>query len=263
MGFALSNWLFPNKQTCSPIVFVVSYPRSGNTMAMWTLAKLLDAQRFTAMGANPFDKAAAPKECENIRLVKDHVARERYADDQVVFIVRDGRDTMISLAYMTLQQHRHKFLEKSELADFIKWLDRDYPFRGWASHMRCVKDLQDKPDKLVVRYEDLIAKPEVFRSVVDFITDGASPPYERIVSAWNDRDTIIESIKNNDRANKAWGLDADVAQGGLYEEWSKNRKGSTWRQSWDSAAKRAFHETGATDFLIEHGFEDDPLWWRL
>ena len=48
----------------------------------------------------------------------------------------------------------------------------------------------------------------------------------------------------------------------MFYEWSLNRKGSNWRETWDQAAKRAFHETGATEALMELGYETEPNWWR-
>lgn len=90
-------------------------------------------------------------------------------------------------------------------------------------------ELRESPDKFLVRYGDLIASDDTF------------------IGSW------ISSI--HDR----WGFGHTFEPESMFYEWSLNRKGSNWRQTWDKAAKRAFHETGATELLMG---ETDPDWWR-
>ncbi len=102
----------------------MSYPRSGNTLATRLTAKATQGQVFSAMteGYAPFSKRIYPKNYPLPRLIKDHVAHLHYRNDRCVLVVRDGRDTVISLAFMTLQNRLHRFADKSELADFIRWV---------------------------------------------------------------------------------------------------------------------------------------------
>lgn len=248
-----------------PLTFVISYPRSGNTMLMRTLAPLLDAHIFEAMPGVPdyFNKADYTRNYPNIRLVKDHVAHAHYRDDSAIMLIRDGRDVVVSLAYMTLKRGRHSFSAKSDLPDFIRWLSREYPFGDWSSHMRQVRHLASGQDKLLVRYEDILSKDgaNVFAQIVRFSVRGLSLSESSIANAYHSRDNVLEQIKNAP-GNEFWGIGAEFTPDSMFYEWSKNRKGSSWRQSWDAEAKKAFHDTGATDFLIEYGYETDPDWWR-
>lgn len=247
-----------------PFAFVCSYPRSGNTLATRTAAQLFHAQIFEGNPGSlqPFDKRLYPKIYPYIRLVKDHVARPIYKNDRVAFIVRDGRDCMISLAYMTHKSGGHPFTKRGQLTDFIRWLDRDYPFGGWARHMRDVTALKSDPNKHVVRYEDLIAEFETFREYIQFIAQGQTISEQRIKRTFDNKGRIRETVENNPRANKSWGYGASFEPDSLFFDWSTQRTKSSWRQSWDAEARKAFHETGATEHLIAFGYETDPHWWK-
>jgi len=253
-------------QSTMPLAFVVSYPRSGNTLIIQSLAGVLQAQIFEGMpdGMVPFSKAAYPKTYPFPRLIKDHVARPCYFNDRTLLIIRDGRDTMVSLAYMSHKVGQHGFVGKGELADFIRWLDRDYPYGGWAQHMRQVAHLLTGPDKKLVKYGEFLSDGglAVFEDIVRFVDPGLRVSIDDIRAAYTGRGAIFENLRKNAVANASWGIGAEFEPDSLFYEWSQNRQGSSWRQSWDKAAKKAFHDTGATEFLIEYGYETDPQWWR-
>ena len=40
------------------------------------------------------------------------------------------------------------------------------------------------------------------------------------------------------------------------------RKGDYWREMFDAAASRHFHETGGTEFLRHFGYEQSADWWK-
>lgn len=247
-----------------PTPVICSYPRSGNTVSIRLAAQVLQAQILEAMPGSmiPFSKGIYPKAYPYVRLIKDHVARPIYKDDRVAIVVRDGRDTMISLAFMSHKHGAHELTKRGELAAFIRWLDTDYPFGGWAKFMRDAALLRQAPDKHVLRYEDLMAGHQPFIDLMRFLDPGHRIADERLIEAYQNRDVIFDGIKSNPNANRSWGIGAAFEPDSMFYEWSRNRKGSSWQQSWDAAAKKAFHETGATDFLIEYGYETDPDWWR-
>ena len=190
------------------------------------------------------------------------MAHLHYADDRCVLLVRDGRDTIASLAFMTAQQDHHKFSQKSEIADFIRWVSKAYQFGDWASHARNLLELSKAPDKLLVRYDDLVSTGETFKQIVDFFSPGNRLPREHLDNLFDERDVVAASIKSRPLVNNEWGFGRTFEPSSMFHAWSLNRHGSSWREAWDSAAKQAFHETGATEFLIEFGFESDPDWWR-
>lgn len=251
-------------QSDRPLTFVCSYPRSGNTVAIQLAAAVLQAQVLEGMPNSmiPFSKRIYPKSYPYVRLIKDHVARYIYRRDRVALIVRDGRDCMVSLAFMTLKDQMHDFSNRGELADFIRWLDAGYPFGGWARFMRDAAVLRKFDDKCVLRYEDLMVGPDAFVDFVRFLEPEICLDRDHIVKAYGNRARVFDAVKHNPRANRAWGIGLEFPADSLFYEWSENRQGSSWRQSWDRDAKKAFHETGATQFLMEYGYETDPDWWR-
>lgn len=251
-------------ESSAPLTYFISYPRSGNTLTTRLTARATQGQVFEAMmaGLTPFSKRIYPQGYPVPRLIKDHVAHLHYATDRCVLLVRDGRDTVASLAYMTAQQGRHKFRDKSEIADFIRWLDTSYIFGGWAAHAKNMLQLSKAPEKLLVHYDDIVSKFETFEQVVDFFDPGNKLPREHLAKLFAERESITDRIRSKSKANREWGLGMTFEPSSMFYEWSHNRQGSSWREAWDSAAKKAFHETGATEFLIEFGFETDPDWWR-
>ena len=258
------NDLEARTESTSPLAYFVSYPRSGNTLATRLAASATSGQVFSAMteGYAPFSKRIYPKSYPLPRLIKDHVAHPHYRDDRCVLVVRDGRDTVISLAFMTLQQGQHGLADKHELADFIRWVSRSYVFGAWATHARNMMKLLEGPDKLLVRYEELVASDETFAQTVDFFDPGNRLPRAHLSQLFAQRDTVVERIKSRPAVNDQWGFGRTFEPGSMFHDWSLNRQGSSWRATWDAAAKRAFHETGATELLMELGYETDPDWWR-
>lgn len=247
-----------------PIAVLCSYPRSGNTVAIRLVAALLEAQVLENMRGSmmPFSKRLYPRSYPFVRLIKDHVARPIYRSDPTVFIIRDGRDTVISLAYMTLQQGLHNFTKRHELASFIRWLDSSYAFGGWARFMAAVAGLRDAGHpKLVVRYEDFMASSDALRGIVSFIDPDHAVPSSTVTDLWNNREAIFETIRDSDNANATWGIGQSFEPDSLFYHWSLNRKASSWRASWDAEARKAFHDTGATEHLVKYGYETRPDWW--
>lgn len=65
-------------QSDQPLVFVISYPRSGNTPLIQTVAALLGAQVFAGVphSLTPFAKQLYPRHYPLVRLVKDIPERQ-------------------------------------------------------------------------------------------------------------------------------------------------------------------------------------------
>ena len=60
---------------------------------------------------------------------------------------------------MTGEQGHHKFQRKEDLARFIRWTAKSYQYGSWAAHTRKLLDIAKKPDKLLLRYEQLSSDP--------------------------------------------------------------------------------------------------------
>jgi hypothetical protein len=248
----------------SSISFVISYPRSGNTVLTGTLARLLQAQIFEGFSHSliPFSKSIYPRHYPLTRLIKDHVARLEYLQDKAVVLIRDGRDTMISLAHMTFRQGRHNFSKSGQLSSFIRWLDQEYEFSGWASHMGMVDSLVGGPDKILVRYEDFMTDYRAFERIANFIDPNHGNSEVQVQAMYDRRSEIFDDLGQNPHAKAAWGIEEQFSQDSLFYDWSHKRQVSHWRDAWDNESKAAFHETGATEFLIKYGYETEAEWWR-
>ncbi len=269
-----------------PLSFVASYPRSGNTMVLQSLTRLGGVQTFTDEVSThrymPFN--FYPEHYPLQRIVKSHRVLSPDPSCRYVYIVRDGRDILPSIAYMSrlqdaseepgrgplapfsrwLRKRRvrpncHTFSRRRELADFIVWLKDNYRYGDWIDFHRNLEAVKGRENVLVVRYPDLIASVDALRRIADFL--GVDYQEDSLVSAFEERDNILERLAGSN-ANEKWGLGEEFDKGSLYYAWSRNRAGSNWRESMDRRARRTFHEMGATPFLLDYGFETDPDWWR-
>lgn len=231
-------WFDPMQRAESlhPIYFCISYPRSGVTRFTHVLKERTGGDIFFASANNlmPFDKRWYPRAYPRIRIVKDHRPLKQYLHDDGYLLVRDGRDCMVSLAWMTRERGQHQFFKKEELADFIRWIETDYGYGSWARHTRRMLALKDGGHKEIVRYEEKSSKK-----------------------------SIAEHMSNKgEETRRAWGIVEDDLTGSMFEAWQQSRGKSNWRASFDRAAAKAFHDTGGTEMLIELGYETDAEWWK-
>jgi hypothetical protein len=237
--YAGALWFNPmlRAESKEPILFCISFPRSGVTRFMKELCKSRGADLFVANRSKPqivFDKRIYPRNYPRVRVVKDHWPHRQYLHDDGYLLVRDGRDCMASLAWMTRERGLHKFFKRSEMSDFIHWTSKRYPLGSWARHTSSMLKLRSGGNKVVIRYED--AKTE-------------STVHDLMASKRED-------------TRRAWGLVDDDLTGSMFEAWQQSRGKSNWRASFDRAAAKAFHDTGGTEMLIELGYESDPDWWK-
>lgn len=110
-----------------------------------------------------------------------------------------------------------------------------------------------------MKYPDLLADSQALRRVAGFLWIPFDE--EALKAAFEDKDDILKRLAETS-ANKKWGIGEEFDEGSLYYAWSRNRNGSSWRESLGGRARRAFHELDATPLLLDYGFETDPDWWR-
>lgn len=151
-------------------VFLVAYPKSGTTWLGFLIASALadrmnnrqswgtisDFRQFLPDINSPFPSTRTLDEFGSLaapRVFSTHTLFSR-TFKRVIYLVRDPRDVMVSYYY----HHRRSVLSfEIDVDEFVRHNDM-YP-GDWGEHVRGW--LQDPNDsRLVIRYEDLHARPE-------------------------------------------------------------------------------------------------------
>jgi estrone sulfotransferase len=146
-----TNRIFPED------VFLVSYPRSGNTWMRYLLANLLEPNvdwNITNIGKIiPDLYERIPEDYAGVqpRIFKSH---EPFCDEypRVIYLYRDGRDVSISYYdfYVKLKGYQGDF------AQFLsRMLQGDLPYGSWQDHVSSWLFRDEKKSFLAISYEKL------------------------------------------------------------------------------------------------------------
>lgn len=138
-------------------VFLVSYPRSGNTWMRYLLANLLQPAvdwNITNIGTivPPVYKGIPEDYVETKpRILKSH---EPFCEEypRAIYLYRDGRDVSVSYYdfYVKLEGYQEDFVE------FLnRMLQGDLPYGSWQDHVSSWLFRGDKESVLAVSYEKL------------------------------------------------------------------------------------------------------------
>jgi len=145
-------------------IFLVSYPRSGNTWIRFLLANLIYPDQevgFTNIGRLVADPARASrkflKSLPRPRILKSHFPFDpRYR--KVIYIVRDPRDVVVSEYYFSLKKRRIDpglSLDQFAVQRFLPGNSSDYG-TWWEHAASWIVARKGDPAFLLVRYEDLL-----------------------------------------------------------------------------------------------------------
>lgn len=191
------------------IVWLASYPRSGNTFFRILLNNVYGVKTFSVhddplleqigvadiVGHEKLpDDINALRESSETHFVKTHRLPEPGDVSPAVYIIRDGRDALVSHAKYVLSFQKKKTVLKSVAAalgydDFPRTLRKliveEPRYGGWGGHARKWLDQRGEAPAAVARYEDLLEAPqrEVERSLTEVgvrleaLTDGKVPDF--------------------------------------------------------------------------------------
>lgn len=161
------KWGVPRLAVRPTDVFVVSWPRSGNTwmrhllfnslypQEQWDLTTLADA--MPAISDPRLAQLLPALEGRPLRLFKSHDPAALYClRGRVIYVVRDGRDAIASFHHYRQklnhgQQTFGAYLQMS--------LDGRFRYGPWHEHVQGWLSYEHHPSLLVVRYEDMLADP--------------------------------------------------------------------------------------------------------
>ncbi len=157
--------------------YIYSYPRSGSTWLRTILANIIDPateanpeRRLALIPGVSVRNAGRIDRLESPRLLKSH-GRYMGPVPRAVYLVRDGRDVLVSLYHMRITRPGHA--DQVDFAEFCRRYFRgdlgerwDVSVRSWLQRGR-----DEMGDKLkVVRFEDLKAEPpRLVREIASFL----------------------------------------------------------------------------------------------
>lgn len=235
-------------------LYLVSYPRSGNTLVRAYFSLLQGRAQPSIYPGDVLgtDGVALTDALDDVVLVKSHTLPP--GDDPLIYLVRDGRNATLSHLYMAFLYGGYCFSRLDEAYDAIRHLDAAEG--SWAAHAaEALRQSQRRP-MLFVRYEDLMRHREAaLASMVRFA--GASVPASAIA-------LCIERHAANDRytENPYNGFLFEPERRSIYDVLKRHRQADYWRHIFDARCRRYFHESGATDALLRFGYETSADWWR-
>ncbi|MGH2993225.1 MAG: sulfotransferase domain-containing protein [Solirubrobacterales bacterium] len=233
-------------------VFVLSYPRSGNTWVRFMLAHLVLGREpsfddvFSHIPPVGRHRGAPGVLPDGGRLIKSH---ERPAPPhgssyrRVVYLVRDGREVAVSYYDWYLRKGLYEGPFEGFLRLFLA--GRLDGFGAWHEHVRSW--LTSAPARanalLVVRYEDLLVRPtENLGRIAEFVGLDATP--EQLEDALVSREQVEAALlARGPQARREWGEARGIARGSS-REWSRI----------STPQDRELFQSAAGDVLAELGY---------
>jgi estrone sulfotransferase len=256
----LTTWVVPEEQ--SPLahfesrerdVFIVSYPRSGNTWVRFLLANLICFEDGTPVDFNYVHpvipdvvRETRPEVLQALpdpRLLKSHSTYDpRFR--RVIYVVRDGRDVVVSYYHFLTGKGRFE-------GSFLDFLNaQDLKAGLWQEHVTSWLLNADQASFLLVRYEDLHrqAASEVTR-MARFI----GLPCDQARLDWAIENASFESMRKLE-SEKGRAFDADSPS-------QMVRTGTVggWRDHFEEVHKEAF-KRHANRVLLQLGYAESEDW---
>jgi estrone sulfotransferase len=149
-------------------VFLVSYPRSGNTWARFLLGNLLDRDNPTTFANIEsripeiyFNSDHAMRALPRPRLLKSHECFQPHYR-RVIYIVRDPRDVAVSFYHHNVKAGN--IADDYPMRHFVpRFIDAEFDTKwgSWSDHVRSWLFLrQGQPGFMLLRYEDMQREAE-------------------------------------------------------------------------------------------------------
>lgn len=147
-------------------IYIVSYPKSGNTWFRFLVSNLLRKQddplidfheccKYVPDVQVHIEELAAAK---RPRFIKSHAPKLDKRYPKVVYLIRDPRDVYVSYYFYL----KRKLAPGIGISQFIRELPLG--MGRWSDHVR---EWTNHPRLMCIRYEDLLASPE--QCVRDFV----------------------------------------------------------------------------------------------
>lgn len=199
-------------------VFLVSYPRSGNTWTRFLIANLIYPN-------HPVNFANIESRVPEIYLFRDRSLRalprprilksHEYFDPRykrVIYIVRDPRDVAVSVYHYSIK--RRDIPEDYPIGHFIpRFIAGEFfvDFATWGEHVASwTASRLGKPGFLMLRYEDMLANPQLELSKVAALLDLKVTP--EILQQAAERSSAAEMRSLEKQQGEVWKLTKTTRQ---------------------------------------------------
>lgn len=242
----------PNFRILPSDVFLVSYPRSGNSWVRFLLANAFHFEAKTPVDFHSVQNIIPDSHIEEQRrhaarlspprIIKSHRPFTP-AFPRTIYIVRDGRDACVS--YFDFLSRQARF--EGTFSDFL--LTRDLPYGTWHEHVQSWLESKHEDDFLLVRYEDLLedAGQELER-MLRFV--GLAVSTEQLSYAVN-ASSLTQMRKIEEAKGRPFGD----------HTYHFVRRGTArrWKDQFNEKSKAIF-KSCANHLLLELGYVDSEDW---
>jgi hypothetical protein len=154
------------------IVWIASFPRSGNNLFRAALYQIFGVKSGSVF-PEPRGADVAPDDpslhlsldsIDSLRarkapvFVKTHRLAEAHDESPAVYLVRDGRDSLVSYAHFVKAREEKAFRSLSYEEALTALLEREaHPYGSWSANVRAWTR-RDAPTA-IVRFEELVEDP--------------------------------------------------------------------------------------------------------
>lgn len=231
------------KQVFADDVFVVSYPRSGNSWIRFLIANLLAPKKavlFSDVERLVPDIHRSQELIETLRpkrFIKSHFPIfDQYP--RFIYIYRDGRDALASFYHYDKAYNRFA-------GEFSDYLRQNLParFGSWSDHVNGAhQEAEKRPDDvLLIKYEDLLEYPhEQTSRIAAFCRIKAN---DRIIT----KAVSASDFNNLKQIESKNGTEIGLSQSDADSVYFRSGRSGAWRHIFSNSDLEAFHaEAGET-----------------
>lgn len=155
-------------------VFLVSYPKSGNTWVRFLIANYISDTKVDFRSSNylvpdiHFNLDDIFKIKTSPRFIKSHFPYKKEYK-KVVYIIRDGRDVAVSYYYHKIKTGEITGTENFEKFLYDFFLASKLEFGDWGNHLKSWIQNENSSKILYIKYEDLKQNSlEMLQHIIQF-----------------------------------------------------------------------------------------------
>jgi len=209
-------------------IFLVSFPKSGNTWLRFIIANLISNKEITFKNIDEFVPDCYTSHQiidskKSKRIIKSHNTYFKYYPKSI-YIYRDYRDVLVSYyLYQTALNHFNGSID-----EFITSKALNTPFNSWKTHLKnALNQQQQHPETiLLIAYEELLQNPHnIIKQIIEFCNITPVQAIEDVIkkSEFNH----LKAIENKDEGNFKQQTGQSFFRNGKAGNWQKHLTNTT------------------------------------